>query len=170
MKFLLSAILSAFALSAAAASVAPNSVVQFQLVAGTDLCLAGAGTTIGAQLALDTCGSALTAFNLPNGAPTVTTKLVLNETIASGGPILCINARGVGANGLVFLDVCEDDTFEGWNVAGGSNTGPLINTGGSPPDGEGRFCLTAENAEQGSPIEFSSCTGGTIQTWTTIVN
>ncbi|VDB96211.1 unnamed protein product [Peniophora sp. CBMAI 1063] len=181
MKFTLSVVLCTLALSATAAptgtqtataattsstSVAPSTLVQFQLI-DTDLCIAGTGTTVGAQFTLESCGSELTTFDLPGGAPTGPTQLVLNSTISSGEPISCVNARDVAANGAVFLDVCEDDAFERWRVVGGSGTGPIINVG-TPAD-EGTFCLTVATIDAGSPIIFSSCTGGLAQEWVTLI-
>ena len=128
--------------------------MQFQLI-DTNFCIAGADTTVGAHFALETCGSALTTFDLPNGAPTGPTQLVLNGTFSSGGPISCVNARDVAANGEVFLDVCEDDDFEHWRVVGGSGAGPIINVG--TPEGEGTFCLTVATIEVGSPVSPSGC-------------
>ncbi|KZV72979.1 hypothetical protein PENSPDRAFT_663343 [Peniophora sp. CONT] len=190
MKFLLAAVLSAFALSAFAAEqvhflnshlerfsdqincrIAPNSAVKVQLN-GTGLCVAGTGTTVGSQLTLQPCASALTVFNLPRGAPTTPTQLALNDTLSSGGTARCISANGVATFGPLFLDNCQDDQFqrwtvsiEDWTVEGVSGKGTIVNAG----SGKGTDCLTAADNAEGSYILFDSCSGRTTQEWATTV-
>ncbi|VDB95546.1 unnamed protein product [Peniophora sp. CBMAI 1063] len=160
MKLLLSTVLSAFALCASAAVIAPGSVAKLTLTSNSDLCVASAGTDVGSQLTLASCDADLTAFEVVRAAPgSDPTQLALNATFSSGGPIACISASGVANDGPLFLDVCEDDLFQRWNVNGGTTQGPIVNAGQTA-------CLTAAANTEGSAITFSTCFGEDTQEWT----
>ena len=120
--------------------------MQFQLVSNGDLCVKASGTDVGSQLTLGDCSLAMTTFDVPQGAPAQDpTQLALNATFSSGGPIACISASGVSLDGPLFLDVCEDDIFQRWEVDGGTTRGPIVNAGQTG-------CLTAAAAQSGSAV------------------
>ncbi|KZV64630.1 hypothetical protein PENSPDRAFT_160410 [Peniophora sp. CONT] len=157
---------TATATTAPSVTINPGSSVEFQLY-GSDLCIGFPDAVVGANMFLTTCGAPGTIFDLPSGAPTESTQLVLSASRSGEGPIVCVNARDVAINNPLRADVCEDDQLERWRIVGGSGTGTIVSTGTSPDVGVS--CLSAPTNTQGSPVTFGSCTGGYSQQWNTIV-
>ncbi|VDC07837.1 unnamed protein product [Peniophora sp. CBMAI 1063] len=163
MQLLLSTVLSAFALTAVSASIAPNSVAKLQLTTNTDLCVGSTGTAVGSPLSLESCNSALTTFNLPRGAPGTATQLALNATLSGAGPKACASAHGLDVDGTLILDVCQDDAAQRWTVQGETGKGPIVAGTGS-----GVYCLTASSTTEGSAITYSACSGSEKQEWSPV--